>query len=379
LNAPNEYFFVHVAERNLKCDDKIQLAKHPKVFETIYDAIGKMLSTKLRIATSVLGHVDSLQICLDDGTSWRASLSLPKTPGNGDSGIVYKSHRHDVEDKELMNARWRLNQWYLEAVNTIAELNSFIVHGIQGVEADDIMTIKGKQLADQGDYVVTMSHDYDNTQSVYSNVFNGGCVINCYIGQYGNPDKWFIDHPTQERLGSLSIFGNDFLKTLGPMGANLTTANVLAKQYMLFEKIMRGDVSDGISPLMIRVTQDKNGKNREYALAPAAIPKIIEGIGGRKGRHFLTYDDLYDDAQIELFINDVHESVHKHILDVNDEVQKEWFQFYIDKYKFNRKLICCNLVELGDSMVNAIHGLTSESSMPQTNVAPYHIVKQLKL
>lgn len=208
-----KYASYYVAQRNLKCDDFIQLAKHPKTFEQIYDALSRMLSTKLRQATSILGNLDTVQICIDDGVSWRASLSAPSTPDEKASGIIYKSHRHDVEDKEMMNARWRLNQWYLEAIKTISELNHFIVHELRHVEADDILTVRGKQLADQGHFVLTMSHDYDVTQSIYSNKETGGHVVNCYIGNYGNPDKFFITHELSNAISELTIFGNpNFLR-----------------------------------------------------------------------------------------------------------------------------------------------------------------------
>jgi hypothetical protein len=370
-----KYACYWASQRQLKSVDYLQLAKHPKVFETMYDCVARMLALKIRNAVGLIGQLDAVHICLDDGYSWRAGLTMPKTPVQGDSGIVYKSHRNDPMDKEMIFAKARLNKWYLEVIKIISDFNGFNVHELLHVEADDILTILSKHLSDQGDICITASHDYDNTQSAYSNPDTEGIVINCYIGQFGNPDKLFIDHWTNSKLSETSIFGNSLVNKLGPQSMTLPQyANVLAKQYMLFEKIMRGDDSDGISPLMIRITNDKNGKPREYALAPKAIPGIIQGIGERNGLGYLAYETLYDTDEMQIVINEVHNQVHKHKLDIDNE----WFKFYMQKYEFNRKLICCNLTEIGQSMHDAITSLFIDySKLPVGNIAPYHIMKQV--
>jgi hypothetical protein len=147
----------------------------------------------------------------------------------------------------------------------------------------------------------------------------------------------------------------------------ITNAQIVAPQYVLFDKVMNGDASDDISPIMSRVV---NG--RTYKLTRKQLDEISGSFANRNSCGFFTEENLYNKDDIMHMLAMAHMRVHKVEF---SELTEEWQKFYYDKFVENRQMVCINQRELGgiydtvlQSALEQLHGLKPVIAFPTWQV-----------
>jgi hypothetical protein len=368
---------MHVAKNRLvpvkhedPADDIIELSKHPDRIPVRYDVISMTINSKLKAIEQAFGVIRNVVICMDNGNNWRASMVPPIIPGTEQASMIdYKGDRQANSEAERI-AKWSLNQDYEKILRFIANNNDYAVlqdtrPENERFEADDWLVFMSEKLAKAGELVVVVSNDADVLQSLLT-YENAGCVVVIQPKVTGD-NVLYTDHFAYEHMKPKSIF--DMGNASTSVTNALQNATIIAKQYMLLDKILLGDASDSISPLMLRNTGSKNMR-----LTRKQIDAIILGI--TEGQRPLLYSDLYD--KTEQIVSLAHELMFKSKF---DELPEDWRKFYIDKYEFNRKLVCINEVE---NPTNDIMSWLDQIYNDSVNVAyapvisytPYAILQQ---
>jgi 5'-3' exonuclease len=311
----------------------VQLAKHPMAGRVIYD----ILATSMKYMLSGLsnyGTLDEVIICTDLGNSWRTKVEKTVIPGlEVDSSGDYKGHRR-TDDPEELAAIEILNRHYKTAIEDLARYGNLKVLGRYGIEADDYMVVLSKYFAGKGDIVFVISKDADITQAVTSNE-SGGCTI--ILQKQADSMHMVVDHGIIQLAKTDSIFEVPKL-TNRDLCLAVQTAEILAPQYMLLVKILNGDASDDITPVMVR---NVNGRN--YKLTAKQIGKIFDYFASKNACGYFRHEDLYDSVEEILTL------AHSFVFGTDfHELAAAWQIFYRNKFKENRKMIVINEFELGE-------------------------------
>lgn len=346
-----------------------ELASHTAINATIYDVMAQILRSKLGSIETNIAKISRCIICQDIGNSWRTTVPKTLIPGTEQaSSIAYKGHRR-TDDPEELAAIESLNACYKRSVNAICANSGIEQVQSYGIEADDFMIMLSRQYAEQGDVVIIICKDADILQALYTSE-SGGRVLIMQPMKDGAA-QFYVDHQTKADASSSSIF--DMSKMPMSLANVVNNANVVAPQYLLFDKIMNGDASDDISPIMSRTV---NG--RTYKLTRKQLDKITAMLSERNDVGYMTWEQFYDDEAIKAMLALAHQLVHKQEF---AKLPAEWQQFYYDKFCENRKMVFCNKQELGDHY-NAIwlaaseqlHGLTPTIAFPT-----YEVLAKLNL
>jgi hypothetical protein len=337
------------------------LANHPSAMATIYDVLATSMRYKLGGIETNYGKIDRCVVCLDIGDSWRCNI--PKTPipdTNAPSSIAYKGHRRTDDPVEL-EAITKLNGVYKQCINYICRNSGIEQVGSYAIESDDFMVTLSKIYADQGDYVFIMSTDADITQAVYTSDAEGFVAV--MQPKENSTMQLVVDVATKDLSRSKDIFH----MTQMPLGlANaLNAAVVVDPSVVVLNKILNGDGSDDISPVMVR---EVNG--RHYKLNTKQFIAVLETLNSPE--HKFTTDDLYLPETIRKILSMQHQFVHKAHFDTLPE---KWQNFYIAKFIENRQMVLINKAELGEhynEVINAamqqLHGTTPVIAFPTWDI-----------
>lgn len=346
------------------------LAEHPKAQQTIYDVLATSLRSKLGTFERNVARIDRCIICLDIGDSWRVNVDKTVIPDTEQaSSIAYKGHRRS-EDPDELAAIVKLNRLYDTCLKFICNNSGIELIGKKSLESDDFMIVLGQQYAKQGDAVFILSKDADITQAVcYYD--NGGCVIIMQPTKEGNM-HFVVDHATFNSVKDVSIFG----MAKWPIGvANvISNAQVLAPQYMLLHKIMNGDASDDISPVMVRVSPG----GRTFKLREADMQAIFDEFVRKNPEGYFKIENCYENEDILTILSIAHQRMFKTSF---NELPDKWRKFYVDKFIENRKMVVVNKEELGEhyhevfaAASEQLHGTTPTIAFPT-----WDILQQLNL
>ena len=356
-----------VARNRLGIDHRAplaELANNANAQAVIYDVLAASLRSKLSSIEHNFGKIDRCIVCLDVGDSWRTKVTKTVRPDTGEeSSIAYKGHRR-TDDPEELAAIVQLNKYYMTAIKFLTDNSSIELVGHNGIESDDYMVILGQTYAKQGNQVIVMSKDADITQAVVS-YDNGGFVAIMQPQQHGGMTM-VVDHGLRNKSTATDIFNMG--QPMQPaMQQAIQTANIVAPQYLLLEKILNGDASDDISPVMLRVS---NGRN--YKLTAKNLATIFDAIAATNAEGYVKYEDLYDNDKIRLILEHMHRLLFKHEL---GDIDMSWQTFYYNKFVENRKMVCINKAELGKlydtvltTAVEQLRGITPTIAFPTWQV-----------
>lgn len=301
-----------------------ELANMPGLRSAMFDVMAASLRSKVATVEACVGKIGQAIICQDVGNSWRASVPKTKIPGSDeDSSIGYKAHRR-TDDPEELAAIAKLNDAYKAVVNDICQLASIEQLGSQGIEADDFMIQYARQRAAGGDTVCILSKDFDILQAVQAKPSRIVIMQPMQSGQM----RGFVhcdDKSNADSIFALSRLNVTLERFVG-------TAGKIDPVQVIVDKVFNGDASDDISPIMCRI---KNG--RRYKLTAKNLNAIRQLCKSEAS--------FYDKETVLAMLSYAHEAVHKQPF---ESLPLEWQQFYVDKFKENRKLVICNPTELGE-------------------------------
>jgi hypothetical protein len=342
---------------------KSELAKNAKFLAANYDVMATSLRSKLGAIETNFAKIDRCIVCKDVGDSWRTKVEKTLIPGTEQaSSIDYKGHRR-TDDPDELAAIVQLNRIYDKCLNVICDNSGIECVYKPTYEADDFMIVLSKAYADQGDTVLIMAQDADITQAVYTSASGGHVIV--MQPQHDNTMRMVVDHATHDSTSKVSIFS----MSEWPIGlaSAINNAQVLAPQYMLFMKILNGDASDDISPVMSRV---HNG--RTYKLTTKQFDAITAYFAEHNPEGYFKIENLYDDNDIHTILCMVHQAVHKQNF---EDLPADWQKFYYDKFVENRKMVVVNKAELGPiyndvlkTAVSQLHGITPTIAFPSWQV-----------
>lgn len=342
---------------------KAELAKNAKFLAANYDVMATSLRSKLGSIETNIAKIDRCIVCKDVGDSWRTSIDKTVIPGTERaSSLAYKGHRR-TDDPEELAAIVQLNRIYDKCLEVICQNSGIETLAKPTYEADDFMIVLSKAYADQGDTVIIMAQDADITQAVYTSETGGTVLI--MQPQHSGGMNVVVDHATYEQANKVDIF--NMSDTPIGLASMIKSAQVLAPQYMLLNKILNGDASDDITPVMSRTVN-----NRTYKLTSKQFDAITAHFAEHNACGYFTIDNCYDDNDIRTILTLTHKFVHKSDF---DDLPADWQQFYYDKFVENRKMVVVNRTELGDIYDNIIniaveqlHGLTPTIAFPSWQV-----------
>lgn len=339
-----------------------ELAADLRFKGALYDCMTTILRSKLLNIEQNFAKIDRCIICNDIGNSWRTKVTKTIIPGTEQaSSIDYKGHRRTDDPEELAGLE-KLNAIHKDTVTFICDNSGIEQVGYQSYEADDFMVVLSQTYAKQGDFVVIVANDADITQAVASTE-SGGYVMIMQPKQ--GSTNFVVDHATHNKTSEMSIFSMAEF----PIGLaqTINNAQVLAPQYMLLEKVLNGDVSDDISPVMSRVVN-----NKRYKLTQKNLQTIFEHFVNKNTCKYFTIENMYNDEDVLDILRLTHQCVHKQSF---DDLPQEWKDFYLSKYLENRKMVVINKAELGpiyndvlQQAVKQLHGTTPTIAFPTWDV-----------
>lgn len=328
----SKYSSRFVARNRLGCipnaEDRqgnIALSNDSRAASTIYDVLAMTLRSKLKDIAAMFQQPAHVIICKDEGNSWRAGIPRTVLPGGEQaSGVAYKAGRHE-DDPANLAAMYKLNRMYEDAVDMVCRYSGFDVASSKSVEADDFMVVLSNYYANHGYNVVIVSEDADIMQAVHK--FEGGGHILIYRPRHA--DEPLVCSPASlEHLKQPTIFDNDLFDTA--LSKYTQKCKVVAPQYLLLNKIMLGDASDAISPVMQRCSG-----NRHYNLRSKDLDAIALACAAKHDMPYMPKESLWTDYM--LILQMAHQALFKQSF---DDLPQDWQTFYVNKYIENVQMVC---------------------------------------
>lgn len=195
--------------------------------------------------------IDNIVFCADGG-SWRNDLEVPETVTDDEGNIIkYKGNR----EKDA-NINWEL---VFKAYETlILQLKQYGINAYKeyAVEGDDLVWWWSKKLNSEGTNCIIWTKDNDLKQLV--NIDNN----KCFTVWWNEANGMFIENFNEDDLDFL--FNNEYnendiiLKKISN-NIQLTKFN---RNSIIIDKIMRGDKSDNIEPVLYKQSPKSTRKFR---------------------------------------------------------------------------------------------------------------------
>lgn len=310
-----------------------ELVKKPALYRTMFDIFTSTLKTRLNSIQKVFGRIDECIICVDKGVSWR--MNIPKTiiPGteNIESSGEYKGHRH-LSDPAIIQANFEYNREYEKVLENVCKISNIETVAEKNIEADDFMVNLGVYLSRENN-VIILTDDYDITQAVRVKD-NGFCFVLQW--KHGKPNL-VVPHRALEEAKFDDIFKAPRWQL--QICQAIQNAEIIAPQYLILEKIVNGDSSDDITPVMVR---EKNG--RRYKCNRKGFDAIHQYFAEHNVEGYVTMTNLYVEEDIEAILEIVHQNLFKTSY---HDLPQDWQDFYKQKFRENRAMVAINEEELG--------------------------------
>jgi len=308
-------------------DGVIALSNDNRMPVMTYDVMVQTIRGRMRTLEQTLQAPMHILICLDKGNSWRANIPRTVIPGGEQaSGLAYKAGRHS-EDPASLAATYKLNRQYEDALEQIAAYSGIQLVSAPNIEADDFMVVMSNYYANHNYNVCIVSEDADITQAVHK-FKDGGHVV---VFRPRHDDQPFVLSPasTESLNQQRSIF--DQPDTFEDALRRITNPKIVASQYLLFWKVLKGDASDAITPVMVR--QSAGGRN--MGLRQKDFDAITAMLAEKHQLPYMPREALWEDIDDILALE--HKLVHKQDF---AELTKEWQDFYKAKYIENLQMVC---------------------------------------
>lgn len=273
----------------------------------------RKLATDVSYAVRSIGNVTRV-IWTIDKNSWRRSIDT------GNEG--YKKNRTYEDTIDWGNFR-KLNYEF----GSILEKNGCICSVVDGCEGDDLIYFWSSSLHEAGEDVIVVTGDRDMNQLVKFEDNNFILIYNIKSSERKlvvpkNFKEW-LDTPDDVGLFDMSALTSN-KSTVNHILENIEFEEVDPKD-VLYNKIVVGDVSDNVPPIVFWEETQKNGKkvNRKMTeLKAAAIREnIVCNFGECDVLNLDKYAKTFSDKIREFYKRDVSE----------EEV--------IDRLTLNKKLV----------------------------------------
>ena len=202
-------------------------------------------------------NIDNIIFCADGG-SWRNDLEIPETVRDDEGHIIYyKGNREKSAD-----INWELVfSAYEKLISQFRQygINSYKEHLIEG---DDLLWYWSQKLNKEGTNCIIWTKDNDLKQLV--NINNDKCFSVWWNEQNGMFVKDFNDDDLD------FLFNNDYNENdaIFKSITNNIQITKLDGNYIIIDKIIRGDAGDNIMPVLYKQTPKST---RKYRISPNDI------------------------------------------------------------------------------------------------------------
>ena len=201
--------------------------------------------------------IDNIIFCADGG-SWRNDLEIPETVRDDEGHIIYyKGNREKSAD-----INWELVfSAYEKLISQFKQygINSYKEHSIEG---DDLLWYWSQKLNKEGTNCIIWTKDNDLKQLV--NINNDKCFCVWWNEQNGMFVKDFND----DDLDFLFIIDYNENDAIFKAITNNIQITKLDGNYIIIDKIIRGDAGDNIMPVLYKQTPKST---RKYRISPNDI------------------------------------------------------------------------------------------------------------
>lgn len=272
----------------------------------------RKLATDVAYTLRAIGNVTRV-IWTIDKNSWRRSIDT------GEEG--YKKNRTYADTIDWASFK-KLNYEF----GSILEKHGCICSVVDGCEGDDLIYFWSTELYESGEDVVIVTGDHDINQLVK---FNGTNFVTVYNVKSNNKKlvcpknfKEYLDTPDEIGLFNLNAMSNN----KGSMNHILENAEYeeVDPKDVLFEKIVVGDVSDNVHPIVEWQETQKSGKviNRKITDTKAAIIRenIICNTGDCDVINLEQYSQTFVDKIKEIYKRDVDKKTIEEKLKLNKKL-----------------------------------------------------------
>lgn len=201
--------------------------------------------------------IDNIIFCADGG-SWRNDLEIPETVKDDDGNIIrYKGNREKPSD-----INWELIFKAYESLMLKLKQNNINAYKEYLVEGDDLLWYWSQKLNSEGTNCIIWTKDNDLKQLV--NVDSN----KCFTVWWNEANGMFITKFNDDELDFL--FNNDFNENdqIFKDITNNIQITKLNKNEIIIDKIIRGDKSDNIEPVLYKQTPKST---RKYRISPNDI------------------------------------------------------------------------------------------------------------
>lgn len=258
----------------------------------------RKLATDVAYTVRSLGNVSRV-IWTIDKNSWRKQIPIDNEG--------YKKNRVYADDVDW-NAFHKLNYEFGE----ILEKNGCICSVIDGCEGDDLIYFWSKELYDIGEDVVIVTGDRDTNQLVK---FDNGHFISVYNVKASGKKmitakgaKEYIDTPDEIGLFNFSAMSSNKAMFKGLLEKDVEIEEVDPED-VLFEKIVVGDTSDNVPPIISWEETQKSGKVVRRKITDTKAEIIKENIICNEGKidveHIEQYSDIFSEKIKEFYKKEI--------------------------------------------------------------------------
>lgn len=325
-----------VIENGEDPDGCIQLANDARTASMLYDVMVQTLRGRMTTIEQTLQAPMHILVCMDKGDSWRSNIPRTIIPGEEHqaSGLAYKAGRHS-DDPASLAAMYKLNRWYEDALEQASTYSGIQLVASPSVEADDFMVCMSNYYAQHGYNCCIVSEDADITQAVHK-FDNGGHVV---VFRPRHDDQPYVVSPASLEAINTKPTIFDSLDTFDMSLKRLQNPKVVASQYLLFWKVLKGDASDAITPVMVR----KSASGRNMGLRQKDFDKLTEMLASKHALSYMPREALWEDIDDILALE--HQLVFKQDF---ASLPTEWQNFYRAKYVENLQMVCIDEVIMPD-------------------------------
>ena len=283
-----------------------------------------MMVRSINVVLRTFTDIDNI-IFVADGGSWRNTVSIP-------SNLIRKRERGEIISEEYKGTRKqdddinrdKLFESYESFIDTLSR-NNITTCRIKGLEGDDWIYHWSHYLNNIGTNVIIWSADKDLTQLVKTdsttNCFTVWWELNTGVKIAStniNDDDNFL-------FNQIYDYNHNIMMNIINKSKNVTKVDAKS---IVIDKIIKGDGSDNIQPIMIRHAKNPTS-TKKYKISSSDIDYTLDYNDDNKVLNYLTslyYSKSYCDR----------------VEDSLDEV--------FEHFKYNRKLVSLDINEMPDEI-----------------------------
>lgn len=281
--------------------------------------------------------IDNIIFCADGG-SWRNNIEIPSINIDDEGNIItYKGNREKPSDINW-DLIFKSYEGFIQQLKQNG-INAFKEHLVEG---DDLLWYLSKKLNNNGTNCIIWSKDNDLKQLI--NIDHN----KCFTVWWNETNGMFVKDFSEDELDFL--FNNDYnendviFKTI----TNNIQLTKFDKDQIIIDKIIRGDQSDNIMPVLYRKTSKST---RKYKIAPNDI------------NYHLNWKD---DQEVYNYFNTLlHQK--KYLKNVSNTLEE-----VIQHYIYNRQLVALDKDYYPEEIISVLENL---EYLPDTNVNGIYLME----